>query len=117
MTESQRCTNCGIYSNGLIKGYCSSCYTNKTEPKIWKEWEEVAKDNLYTLDLEIEKMSFFHIVVVKYQSLEKFHLNVKILGNTNDCWSFKTKEQAMLKAQELILKEYKKIQKVMRDKE
>ena len=82
--------------------------TNK--PKIWKEWKRVIGRNWEIKLLHLPQCS------VSWNQYKKGYqigcLNLLLLMNGN----FKTKEQAMLKAQSLILKEFRKIQQVMRDK-
>mgnify|MGYP001559625753 CR=1 FL=1 len=73
----------------------------KTKPKIWKEWRK-ASDITYILSIPYLSQIMCGNGSIWYVS------GTKII--------FKTKEAAMLKAQSLILKEFRKIQQVMRDK-
>lgn len=82
------------------------------KPKIWKEWKTIAINSCYYLD--IPKIQC-NASVVAYEIKDDFYLNLVIDGVRINR-DFKTKEAAMLKAQMLILKEFKKIQKVMRVK-
>ena len=76
------------------------------KPKIWKEW----------------KKNGYHSYIIKLNSVKTYVVNELmnlrwvIISNKQYQQEFKTKEQAMLKAQSLIIKEFKKIEKVMRDK-
>ena len=80
----------------------------KTKHKIWKEWEELPPSSCYprywVCDIYPNCL---------YASIFQNEENGKYYFNYSD---FKTKKAAMLKAQSLILKEYREIQQVMRDK-
>ena len=82
------------------------------KPKIWKEWKEIAINNCYSLD--IPKLQC-NASIVAYESKVGFYLILVIDGKCINR-DFKTKEQAMLKAQSLIIKELKKIEKVVKKK-
>ena len=75
------------------------------QAKIWKEWKYIG---YWFVDIPC-----MYCIVWKVGKLWKIHSNYL----ETPIGSFKTKEQAMLKAQSLILKEYRKIKKVMRDKD
>ena len=78
------------------------------KPKIWKEWKEI-NESRYELPeiFDIGMASRFGWHIVKTDNKDWYLTPFK---------TFKTKETAMLKAQSLILKEFRKIQKIMRDK-
>ena len=93
---------------------------SKAKPKIWKEWNLIrhSKDydnnySYYWRPLEFKTKWYVWASV----STKNDEGNNYIMSNIFD-WikPFKTKEAAMLKAQSLILKEYREIQQVMRDK-
>ena len=76
----------------------------KTKPKIWEEWKRENRGLRYSL-IPSNHFCFFVYKMKKGWTL-----------SFTDWDYFKTKEAAMLKAQSLILKEFRKIQQVMRDK-
>ena len=82
----------------------------KAKPKIWKEWIRITTvwEDAHTL-----RISRFNTLVFQKEYNGLWYITQ--LGLI-DKLIFKTKEQAMLKAQSLILKEFREIQKVMRDK-
>ena len=80
------------------------------KPKIWKEWKKIY------VEYYLLKIPCFRIEVRNFTGV----------SGKLQCWSFewkgksskdfRTKEKAMLKAQQLIVEECKKIQRVMEDK-
>ena len=84
----------------------------KTKPKIWNEWKEVNKSRYELPEIfDIGMASGLGWCIVKCSDVKDGKYWYLTPFKT-----FKTKEAAMLKAQSLILKEFKKIQKVIKDK-